>query len=100
LGFEAETSTCSFLHFCIAHLSFSSTCPESTAGDLIPMHIFGVPMLQNIAVDLCVAVVGNQSAKLFVLAARPVTARLAGCVFDNTLVQLCYKAVSDFHSFL
>merc|ERR1740129_334584 len=34
-----------------------------------------------------------------VFPARPVTARLAGSVLDNTLIQLSYKLVSDFHDF-
>jgi len=34
-----------------------------------------------------------------VFPARPVTARLAGSVLDNTSIQLSYKLVSDFHDF-
>merc|ERR1740129_2258787 len=34
-----------------------------------------------------------------VFPARPVTARLAGSVLDNTLIQSSYKLVSDFHDF-
>merc|ERR1740129_2406420 len=34
-----------------------------------------------------------------VFPARPVTARLAGSVLDNTSIQLSYKLVNDFHDF-
>merc|ERR1740129_2012037 len=42
---------------------------------------------------------GRRTNVELVFPARPVTARLAGSVLDNTSIQLSYKLVSDFHDF-